>query len=487
MENSEWKKSDNQEIYLSDLRWKIIRGWRLLLVLLLIFAVMLPGYEYIKSKKSVDIPKETGISVEKLEEQLTSQERQDIENVVQLEKIRDKRKKYQAESVLMNIEPYQKNVVTLQYYVNTNYTYNYTKDVKPDCSSALVNAYIAYIENKGILQPVCEKLNASGNEQYIGELITAGSRIATDGNQIDIANNSDKIFAIYITGEDMDAANALADAVAEEITAYQPSLEKQIGSHSLSLLDRYESVVADSNLETQQSSLSDSIANLQTRIDTMVDAFTIPQTQVYEKESGTVSENATTETPSVAVNKKYIVLGAFIGLLLGCCWIAAVYILDKKVKNSEEFQKNYGVRVFGEMTLKEEKKRLFNNVDCWIDKLQYKEQWTVKEQKDLIFTNLITTCKKASIDHIFMTTSLHLDVQEKALVEEMLEAVSKEGITVTFGENVTRNAKSLEQMSEIAEVILIERIGATEYASLEKELNLCAQQKAEMLGVIALV
>lgn len=487
MENKEWKKSEEREICLSDLLWKIAGSWRMMLVLMVIFAVAVTGYKYYGAKKAATNTTQTEVSVESLKEQLTDQEKQGLENVENLENMVSKLKKYQKESVLMNIDAYQKNVVTLQYYVDTNYTYNYTKDVTPDYSNALVNAYTAYIENKGILQPVCEKLGETEREQYIGELITAGSRVATNGNQIDAADTSERIFAIYVTGEDMDAADQLADAVADAITAYQPSLEEQIGSHTLSLIDRYESVVADSNLATQQSTLSDTITTLQTKIDTMVAAFTPLQTQIYGQDNGTVSADTTTQAAPVTVNKKYIVLGAFIGLFLGCCWIAAVYIFGRRIKSSEELQDAYGMRVFGEATLPEEKKRLFGGVDRWIDKLQHKEQWTLAEQKDMILANLITTCRKESIDQVFVTTSLHQSEQEKAVTEAVLEEVRKAGIAVTFGENVARNARSLEQMSGIGRVIVIEHVGETEYTSLEKELDLCVQQKAEVLGVIALV
>lgn len=485
MEQNEWKKSENQEIKLTDLLWKCIRGWRLLLVLMLLLAVLAPAYKYAKDKKSAAGTSQTTVSVEDLKAQLTDKEKQGLDNVEQLEKLRDKREVYQDESILMNIEAYQKNVVTLQYYVDTNYTYNYTKDVTPDYSSALVNAYIAYIENKGILQPVCEKLDETGSEQYVGELITAGSRVATDGNQMDAADTSNKIFAVYVTGGDMEYANTLADAVADAILAYQPSLEEQIGSHTLSLIDRYESVVADSSLAAQQSTLSDTITTIQTKIDTITAAFTPAQTQIYEQENGTVA--ATETTAAVSVSKKYIVLGAFAGLFLGCCFIAAGYILGRKVKNSGELQDIYGIRVFGEETIEKQKQRVFGFVDRWLDHLQHKEQWTAEEQKELILANLITTCKKESIEHVFVTTSLHLDDQAKAVTEELLDAVRKEGITVTFGENITRNARSLEQMAETGRVILIERAGVTEYPALEKELDLCVQQKAEVLGVIALV
>ena len=487
MERNEWKKAENREMNLSELMWKIIRGWRVLLVFMVVFAVLLSGYKYSKDCKTDSSATEVKVSVDDLMEQLTEKDKRNLDLVSELEKMRDMQKKYRDESILMNLDAYQKNVVTIEFYVDTHYIYNYTKDVTPDYSSALVNGYISYIENKGILSAVCKKIGNTNNEQYIGELNSAGSRVAIDGNQIDAADTSTKVFAVYITGTDMDAANELADAVTDVIKNYKSVLEQQVGSHDLVQVDRYESVVADGNLATKQSDLNEQITTLQNRIDAIVATFTSEQNQIYEYNEDNADGDSSGEAVSVSISKKFIFLGAFVGLFLGCCWIAAVYIFDRKVKSSEELQDVYGMRIFGDMTIDTQKKRLFSAADHWIDKLQHKEQWTAEEQKDLILANITATCKKEAINQVFLTTSLHLNEQEKMLTEELMEAIRNEGITVTFGENVARNAKSLEQMSEIAEVILIERTGITEYTSLEKELNLCVQQKADVLGAITLI
>lgn len=487
MGKSKWNKSEQSEILLSDLLWKILRGWRFVIIMLIAFVVIFTGYKYRSDQK---IRLEADVSSKKdtdLMETLTDQEKKDLKIVKQLQKTRDAREKYKKESILMNLDASKKNVVTLQYYVDTGYTYNYLEDVTQDYSGPLVNAYIAYIENKGILRPVCEKLNQEDREQYIGELITAGCRFATDGNQIDAADTSGRIFAVYIAGKDMKEANELADAVSEAITSYQPLLTEQIGTHTLSLIDRYESIVIDNNLSSQQSNYDDYIATIQTRIDNMISAFSTTQKSIYDSENSATVSNATIAEMPVTINKKYIVLGALVGIFIACCWITMGYIFGKKIRSSEELQDAYGMRVFGEVTLTEEKKRLFGGIDRWIDRLQHKEKWTRAEQKDMILANLITTCRKESIDQVFVTTSLHQSEQEKAVTEAILEEVRKAGIAVTFGENVARNARSLEQMSGIGRVIVIEHVGETEYTSLEKELDLCVQQKAEVLGAIALV
>ena len=49
-----------------------------------------------------------------------------------------------------------------------------------------------------------------------------------------------------------------------------------------------------------------------------------------------------------------------------------------------------------------------------------------------------------------------------------------------------RNSNALVKMSEIGTVVLIEKSKQTEYQALEQEINLCQDQSAKLLGVIAM-
>ena len=104
----------------------------------------------------------------------------------------------------------------------------------------------------------------------------------------------------------------------------------------------------------------------------------------------------------------------------------------------------------------------------------------------MTITNLLVTCQKFKTKKVFFTTSIHLNEEEKKTIDHIMGQMRKQGIETVFEDNVTRNAKALVQMSEIGEVVLLEKIRQTEYQELEKELKLCQEQDANLLGIIVI-
>lgn len=491
MENNTqmWNKSEERQINIGDLFWKLIYSWRFIIGWAIVLAVCLGGLKYVKDVRATKaMSQEEVISLEEKEEELSEEEKKALEDARILQACIEEKQAYQSNSILMGINPYAKPVVTLQYYVDTNYIVNYTQDMEQDYAIELVSAYTSYVENKGLLNNVSDTLQWKMEDIYLGELISAGGRISIDGDVSDTMNGSGNTFVVYLTGENEKQLEELAGAVKKAIEDYKPILEEKIGTHELVLVSGLASTVVDSTLVNMQTVLSDSITTLQTRLDTMIATFSTDQKQIFEGESDAEGAVETNEKVVVgaSVSVKYIVLGAFAGAFLACVWIALRYILGNKLKNTAEMEELYGLRIFGELEQKEgKKKRFLAVIDRGIDKLCKKEVWTLEEQKKLILTNLTVSCKKEGITKLFVTTSLHLTEMEKQLLESVTKELKNVGIEVVFGENILRNAKSFEQMSEVGTVILVEKVGHTSYSNLEKELTLCTQQKAVVFGVIS--
>ena len=96
------------------------------------------------------------------------------------------------------------------------------------------------------------------------------------------------------------------------------------------------------------------------------------------------------------------------------------------------------------------------------------------------------TCKKADLNKVFFTSSIRLNENEKKSVDQIMGQLNRQGIETIFEENIMRNSDALIKMSEIGTVVLIEKSKQTEYQELEQEINLCQDQGAKLLGVIAI-
>jgi len=475
MNNNLYKEDD---ISLFDIITEILKHWRSIIITTIIFAVLLSGFKYMKDFSAIATTNgQKEVSLEDLQEKMTDDEQSDLSQAEIIKSQLEQKKKYQSESVLMNIKPYEKNIITLQYYVDTNYTYNLTSDNTKDNGSELVNSYTSYIQNRGELDTVCDKLGWKIDKVYVSELIEAAA-----ANYNNSKDNS--VFVVYLAGIDKKSTKELADAVVEAMKEYQPVLDKKIGSHELKLIKQEESVVVDNALADRQIVLEDSILALQNKFNTHKQGLSAEQQQILSSDKETAEDKETIIAIKASVSKKYILFGAVVGLFLSCAWLGLSYIFTNRLRSSKEVKDKYGVRIFGEISFGEKKKRLLSFIDNWLDFMQHKDKCSLEEQRDLIFTNLKMTCNKENIQHLFITTSLHLSQQEMQIVDMLTQNLKTFGIRVTYGENIIRNTKSFEQMAEITNIVIIEKVKETDACVLQKELLLCNEQKANVLGLI---
>lgn len=477
-DSNKWNSAEEREISITAVFWKILHGWRLVLTSGIVLAVLLTAAKYMKDVKTMEADNKSASSY--TIEQLSSEDQLEIASAEALQKQLDQKEDYMESSVLMKLDPYQKNVVTLQYYVDTGYNFNLDSEVPRDNTVSLINSYIAYVSDSGLLQKVCKSLNWDIEDAYVAELIDTSAKV-TGAND---AMNQSAVFSVYLTGTDEEAANQLADAVETAIGEYQSVLEEKIGSHQLKLVDRYVGKQSDTGLSDKQNTLETSIANIRTQLNTLTAGFSVEQQQLLSKDSGANEETAKTTITQLSINKKYLLLGMGVGVFLACVWIALFFILDNRLKTVQELQRFYSLRVFGNLERDSKKKRLFSGVDKWLDSLQYKDKPNLEHQKSMTLMNLKVTCKQQGIQHLFFTNVVNLSNKEQKSLDELIESIRLLGIKVDVGKDILHNADSFEKMVEIGNVIVIEKIEETYHNNFQQELRFCEEQKAQVLGAI---
>lgn len=463
-----------REVNFQNMIWQIIYSWRAIIISAIVCAVLFGGIKYAKDVRSAGASEQTtGAATNELEKKLSDEQSDAVNAAKSVKSQLESKRDYKAKSVLMNLDPYKENVVTLQYYVNTNYVLNLSQNIKKDSTSDVVGAYISFVKNKGVVNAIGDTGNGYINEQLLANSITDSSA----GN-----------FVVYVIGKNEEDAEKLADKVDASIQAYQSTVADKIIAHELTLVERHASLNTDNDLATKQLALNASISDLKTQLSTLKAGMTSDQLKLLDKNSKETSKaKSEQQTVATPISKKYVVFGILIGIFLSSVWIAFCFVIDGKINSARELQQTYGLRILGEYAdAKNRKKRVFQFVDNWLDRLNHKETWTEEEQKALILTNIGVTCKKENVTKVFVTTSLHLDESDKQLVNMFLKSLEAAGLQTVFGENIMRNAKSLEQMSEIGTVILVEKEAYSAYSSLERELSLCSEQKAEVLGVVVI-
>ena len=481
---------ENGQIRRNDIIWKVIYSWRFILLFALISSLVLTGLKYTidmstftkaQNQKISEESSSEKLSLEELWTQLTDREATALKEAQYIQNQIEEKEEYKQNSIYINLDPYAENSISLLYYIDTNYIININNDILQDNVSALREAYVSYINCFGIQEGLQKAIDWDIEDAYINELVRVKD-VSSENTQ----------FVVYVSGADMDQAVELAEEVAKLIQAYQPVLEEKIGEHDLILIDSYRSIVIDESLASKRNDLDNSIVSLQKNLDKLIAEFSDAQLRILQQGEEDITDQAINETINSkearkrpGISKKFIILGILIGLFVGCGLIILQYIFSGRMRSIDELQKIYGIRIFGIMAEKEKKKPLAF-VDHLLDKVSHKENWTLQEQRELILTNLKVTCKKENIKKIFVTSSLHVNEKERSLIEHLLSGLKESGIEVKFGENVMRNSKSFEQMADIGNVVIIEEENVSKYRMFEKEISLCMEQSAAVLGVIGL-
>ena len=475
-----WNAPVEREIDLIDLLWEIVFAWRKIIIISLLLAILAGGLSYIRNISSVAVTAEDGA-------ELTEEEMEAVSKAWNIRRQLTEKQEYQKNSILMNLNGYQKNCVTLQYYINEG---------QAEDTTILMESFRNYVTTGAIAEDIKEN-HADIPSEYLSELITYPTYgVDTNGNVTfdqrqfaGIDNIRNSLIILNVIGGSVEEADRLADAVEESVESFKEESLKGGMSADMELLHRYESTIVDENLVERQKLLRDSIKALRTELDATTSEFSDLQQQVFAGESILVEDRdeGTAISQSIktgSFSKRAIVLGFAIGVVLVCVWEGLKYILNGRVKTEEELQRMYSIRIISTIRPEaESSSRVFGRIDAWLNKLRFKYKGTAEAQLQMTRANILLLCKKENINNICLTS----DSMEEVVMKEgemISEWLKKEGISATYEPNVIYSAAALEHMAEAGNAVIMAKSGYTRYKEFEQELMLCANQAIQMLGVI---
>lgn len=458
-----------REISLRHLFWKVMLGWKLWIVCALLFAILLPGVKYakdVRAYKAAQQPKDNSQEVE-----FTREEEQQIEDVKSLQVLMDKNSAYMQDSILMNIDPYQEHVLELQYYVDSDYTYNYTRDNKQDYTSAITNAYVDYASNGLDQKKIWNGAKTKAADKYLAELISA-------------ENDSDNTFSVIVKYTDSRYLPNVSEAIQKALSSRHKDIAAQIGNHKLVLVSENYQVCTDSDLANSQNTVANLIKSYRDQITTMRSAMTDAQLEVVDSELSDESDEDTTvvaEAAAPALSKKYVVLGFVMGAFLAALYLVCVAVLSNKLQEAEELVRFYRLRQFGILTQGKGSKGLTG----FLLRLKYRNQKMLSAEASvqLAISNIELYCKNEGITKLFLTGS-EIERVEKSTITSIIEGLGAKGIQAVYGENICYDAAAMREASDAGHVVLVEITDVSIYQEIEKELRMLKDWNVDVAGCV---
>ncbi len=465
----ETRERPEREVDLIELFWNILLGWRKIVCLGILFAILVSGMKYFMSVRSYRALQ--NINFEEAKEELKKEELEKLEDAKGLQTRVDDYEKYMETSVLMQIDPYAKPIVQLQYYVESDYIINYTKDSKRDYTNDVTSMYCNYINSGDMAQKVIEEAGLSVSKEGFTELIQ-------------VSQNSGTIY-ISISYTDAGKLTDISNVVKSLLQQKSSEMQK-LGSHTLEVINESQNVVVDSALVERRENIANSIITLKSQLQNLKNGMSNEQKAIFKEELAQMSgEEEEQEEPGFSI--KFVILGALVGIFLACAWIAVKMVFTARLQNPKEIRSMYGIRLLGEVTLHSEKKRFLSVIDKWIlaIKNRKKKILSVEKQVELVSTNSALFCRQQNVDCVYITGSEYESV-DAAVLKKIRENLTRHKINVKEGENIAYSAMSLQSCIEAGNVLFIEQTGKSVYNEIYNEINLAIEQKCNILGAVVL-
>lgn len=486
---------EEREIDLLDMIADILSHWRGLLVALVIGAVLMGGFSYVKSYRDAQNAQpieeeETDEAVDKkleqLEEDLDDSQKAAVLTTIDDEKEYVAKKKYAEESVYMQLDPFNVTQMQISYQIEPG------EDNRTQCLGAV---YDTVVNNIGLYDWIEKKTGIAS--AYARELVgvrTSSSTPFLNGDAVGMFGTDS--MKITIIQADEASCKKLADAVKSYVEQQKEQLEQEVGAHELILLSETSGTIVNTDLMNQQISYGNAVTGMRSTIATAKTGFNEDQVQYYnlltkkegrdkleiEKEEDT-EEADVTVAAEPSVSKKYVLLGAILFVFVYAGVLFLIYIFNSKLRVSDELQTLYHIPQIGVVVKDDPKKKFI--IDQWIDNLRHygKRKFTAEQSMELAFAAVKIAAQKNRLNSICLM-GCNFSAGAGTVCANLKAALEKESINVTVLDNVLYDAEAMEKVDAMSGVVLVEKAGSTLYNEVVSELALLKRQDIAVLGGI---
>lgn len=491
--------TEEREISLLNLLIYVVKGWRGILLWMLIMAIAVSGVQYVREMNNANAAKTevtvTGeeekkkaeLTLQQLREEMEEAEIAAVDKVIKLESEYITQQEYMKASALMNINPYDVAIGRIQYWVDTNYKVNYAGITESDPAKDIVSAYIEHLNSGEWKNTAFDAARIDIKPQYFNELFS-----------IEYSGNS---FTFIIKLGDEIQVETIIDSLKEEVEKYQKDLDDMFGKHELNLVNESVEISVDSGIYDLQQTKKNNLLSLEDSINNYKNVFSDNQKSLYTAETliayGDEAEDQKTKEKNefeneadalaLGVSMKYILLGAVLGAFLVCMVRAMRYILSGKLKAEDNVDLYLGVTSLGYI---EEKKRgykgVFGKLDRWIDGLAKRSYNDLSEEQQLLMvvSNIGLYCEKGGMKNIYFNSSVNSQTEKE---DKIIKMLSQRGVSVNRGYSILQDASSMENMNKADGVVFFEQADKSQYEDVEREVKVCKEHEKVVIGMVVMV
>lgn len=454
-----------QEIDLKDLFFSVLRRWRLVILIAVIFALLAGGFRTsrgIGQLRDADFIKSNQETYQDAVEQYEMTSQRLEREISNLEINIESQQEYKENSILMNINPYDVYVETASFYISTDYSIMPGMLYQnPNTSTSILKAYVTIAQNGEMFNYVLGKMDNGMSLRYLKELVNIKADF--DNNMLDIS----------VVADNEKRANDVMRYIKDSMQQSQNKITEAIGEHVVNQVDESQYVSVDMALEQEQSELT-------ALTDQMVDEL---QTKKLELEELHEPSNTLLSRKSLLISAiKYAILGGVLGAFMMIFFICVAFMMSDKLINDKELKRRYGIMILG-VFKKTNKSKFLPGIDRWFDKL---EGTAARELEDAQALDVVTANAMNYMDGIKQV--LLIGTADSTAIERVREGLSNRlgDITLLTGGNLGKDVQAIKEVASCDAVILVEQRNHSLFSQVEQELDVVKSLDKKIIGCVVL-
>lgn len=461
-----WKKTDEAEIDLMDLLHQLCMQWKKIALCAFVVMILAGVAGYFKIQRSVKEAR--AVTME--EADLTPEEKQAVEDALYLAKEVGGLEEYLEYSILMQMDPLEKNRVVSLYSI---------EDAPVRSVMKIAESYLNYINNGGAAQDLkkTDSKTYGMDSRYLSEVITAWQK--TDGTYkmligqgSEFGEESDEmVLYVETSGTDKTMARRLADGIHKVLKEYSGDVSRVCGKHALILLGSEEGAVIDSGLFTQQHDKRELLKTYRGNLKTMQESLNTVQKAAFAEMGGKqtdTGEETESESKPSGFSVKYLLLGCFAGIFIYCLVFVLRYLLSDTVKSTAEFCSCYQLPFYGVVSVKQASKNRNTG------------------EPERILSRIRLACKKYDIQKICLAAAFVPAQPERLCMEQIAKQLQEQGIEAVLVENAGKNTDAWDVAAEVGNVLLLCETGVTTHQLIDQEMEFYQENGVTVLGAAIL-
>lgn len=468
---------EEREISLIDLLVEILLHWRMFIVWMVIGAVLLGAFSYVRSGSTIQQQQVEMKKTEQApEEWLTDEEIRNASYVAAYEKAYLSKEKYLAESPLMEMDANHINMGEVTIVIEA-------QDRQDSCD--IEKAYEGIVQGSALISEIAEEFDIK--TAGIGEMILLNG-LTAESNAARKPEDTNS-FRIVVMDSGEERCQTVLEAVINFLEERQSDVERALGEHEFIVVNKSFGIVSNMAVADRQQKVLNEIATMKKTLSDEKEKLTDVERQYYDLliSGEEIEENSSVpETISVpGISIKYVILGMIMAAFLYAFVLFMIYIFTAKVRSTDNLQELYNIPQLGIIPADKNNKKIFGFVDKWILSLRNhnRRQFTSEEALNLVAVAIKMAAGKETLNEICLV-GCGLKRQSLDICEKIVTQLKEENIHINILNNVLYDAQAMRELEKEKGAVLVESVGSTLYQEITGELEILNRQGIKVFGGI---